>query len=56
MRYSAADFVERIKELKEDVVNSIQEEGLSQFAVSSIIVSLQCAEMEIKIAKAKEEE
>lgn len=54
MRYSAADYVERIKELKEDIVDSIRERELGDLAISSIVALMQCATMEIKEAKSKE--
>lgn len=55
MRYNAADYVERIKELKEDIVDSIRERELGDLAISSIVALMQCATMEIKEAKSKGE-
>ena len=55
MRYSTFDYSERIKELKEDIKESILTGEINQFQKYSLIAILQTATLEIKETKLKEE-
>ena len=55
MRYNAFDYSERIKELKEDIKESILTGEINQFQKYSLIAILQTATLEIKETKLKEE-
>ena len=55
MRYNVFDYSERIKELKEDIKESILAGEINQFQKYSLIAILQTATLEIKETKLKEE-
>ena len=55
MRYSTFDYSERIKELKEDIKESILTGEINQLQKYSPIAILQTATLEIKETKLKEE-
>ena len=55
MRYSTFDYSERIKELKEDIKESILTGEINHFQKYSLIAILQTATLEIKETKLKEE-
>lgn len=55
MRYNAFDYSERIKELKEDIKESILAGEINQFQKHYLIAILQTATLEIKETKLKEE-
>lgn len=55
IRYSTFDYSERIKELKEDIKESILTGEINQFQKYSLIAILQTATLEIKETKLKEE-
>lgn len=54
MRYSTFDYSERIKELREDIKESILTGEINQFQKYFLIAILQTATLEIKETKLKE--
>ena len=55
MRYNAFDYSERIKELKEDIKESMLNGEINQFQKYSLIAILQTVTLELKETKLKEE-